>query len=48
MALEDPEIALPLPMILKFLSKVAQAEGIKNLGITVAENSKIINTGMFG
>ncbi|HAC62336.1 MAG TPA: hypothetical protein DCF68_02070 [Cyanothece sp. UBA12306] len=46
--LEDPEIALPLPMILKFLSKVAKAEGINNLGITVAENSKIINTGMFG
>ena len=48
MALEDPEIVLPLPMILKFLSKVAKAEGINNLGITVAENSKIINTGMFG
>lgn len=48
MALEDPEIALPLLMILQFLSKVAKVEGIDNLGITVAENSKIINTGMFG
>lgn len=45
---ENPELYLPLPIILKLLSKVAQSEGIDNLGITVAKKSKIVNTGIFG
>ena len=48
LALEDPEICLPLPMLMKFIAKVARAEGIDNLGITVAKTSTILNTGIFG
>ena len=47
-ALENPEICLPLPMMVKFITKIAKAEGIDNLGITVAKTSSILNTGNFG
>ena len=48
LALENPEICLPLPMMMKFIAKAARAEGIDNLGITVAKTSSIVNTGTLG
>ena len=45
---ENPEIPLPLPLIIQVIAKMSQAEGINNLGIEVAKKSRIIDTGMFG
>ena len=47
-ALEAPETLVPLNILLNFIDRAADGEGIENLGIAMIGATSVLDTGMFG